>query len=523
MRWRTQATAMSSGGNTRVAAGRAANDDAGMSRNPEPTAPEAADPKRWRVLAVTQVAGFMTLLDTSIVNVALPSIQRDLGASAGTAQWVVSGYALAFGLALVPAGRLGDTLGRRRMFLIALSAFVATSALSGAAPTAGLLIGARLLQGVAGGMLAPQNSGLIQDLFRGAERGRAFGILGATIGLSTAAGPVVGGLILAAFTGPDGWRWVFYVNVPIGLVALVLAARLVPATSGGGSRGAHLDLVGSLLLGSGVLSLLLPLVQAETGGLRRLWWLFGVAVLLIATFAWWEGRTVRLGRQPLLDPQLARISGYAAGLGIGLVYFIGFTGIWLVFALFFQDGLGYSPLRSGLAVTPFALGVAASAVIAGRLVARVGRWLTVSGLAAVAVGLAAAALVLRHVGGDAAAWATAGPLLVAGLGGGMVTSPNITLTLESVPVRMAGVAGGTLQTAQRIGSAIGTATLAGIFYAVLAASGRDYPAAVSDTLLCASGFMLLALLMAVAELARRRSRGARPAPAPRPEHHLHHI
>jgi len=372
-------------------------------------------------------------------------------------------------------------------------------------------------------MLTPQNSGLIQDLFRGAERGRAFGVLGATIGLSTAVGPVVGGLILAAFPGPEGWRGIFYVNVPIGLVALVLAARLVPSTSGGGSRGAHLDVVGSLLLGGGVLSLLLPLVQAETGGLGRWWWLLGVAVLLLATFAWWEARTVRRGRQPLVDPRLAHTSGYAAGLGIGLVYFIGFTGIWLVFALFFQDGLGYSPLRSGLAVTPFALGVAASAVIAGRLVGRLGRWLTVSGLAAVTVGLAGSALVLRHVGGDAAAWAAAGPLLVGGLGGGMVTSPNITLTLESVPVRMAGVAGGALQTAQRIGSAIGTASLAGVFYAVLASTGRNYPAAVSDTLLCASGVMLLALLLAVVELVRRRSRGEQPAPITHPEHHLHHI
>ena len=494
-----------------------------MSFNPGSAAPEAADPKRWRALAVTQVAGFMSLLDVSIVNVALPSIQRDLEASAGTVQWVVSGYALAFGLALVPAGRLGDTLGRRRMFLIALSAFLATSALSGAAPTAGLLIGARLLQGAAGGMLAPQNSGLIQDLFRGSERGRAFGILGATIGLATAAGPVVGGLILAAFTGPDGWRWVFYVNLPIGLVALVLAARLVPSTAGGGARGAHLDLAGSLLLGGGVLSLLLPLVQAEGGGLGRVWWLVGVAVLLLATFVWWEARTARRGRQPLVDPRLAHTSGYAAGLGIGLVYFAGFTGIWLVFALFFQNGLGYSPLRSGLAVTPFALGVAASAVLAGRLVARLGRWLTVFGLAAVAVALAVAALVLRHIGGDGAAWAAAGPLLVGGLGGGMVTSPNITLTLASVPVRMAGVAGGALQTAQRIGSAIGTAALAGVFYAVLTSTGRDYPVAVSAALLCASGIMLLALLLAAAELVRRRSLGEQPAPTPHPEYHLHHI
>jgi EmrB/QacA subfamily drug resistance transporter len=476
-----------------------------------PPPPDAADPKRWRALAVSLVASFMSLLDVSIVNVALPSIERGLGASAATVQWVVSGYALAFGLALVPAGRLGDTLGRRRMFLIGLSAFVVTSALSGAAPTTGLLITARLLQGVAGGMLIPQSSGLIQELFRGAERGRAFGILGSTVGLSTAAGPVIGGLILAAFAGPDGWRWIFYVNVPIGLVALVMAARLVPSTTGA-RRAIHLDLIGSLLLGGGVLSLLLPLVDAETGGLSRMWPLFGVALLLLAAFAWWEVRTVRRGRQPLLDPRLAHTSGYAAGLSIGMVYFIGFTGIWLVFALFFQDGLGYSPLRSGLAVTPFALGVAVSAVIAGRLVARVGRWLTVSGLTATVSGLVVTALVLRHVSGDAAAWATAGPLLLAGLGGGMVTSPNITLTLESVPVRMAGAAGGALQTAQRIGSAVGTAVLATIFYRVLTGTGHDYSAAISDALLWASGLMLLALLMAIAELLRRRSH--RPAPQP---------
>jgi EmrB/QacA subfamily drug resistance transporter len=481
-----------------------------------------ADPRRWRALAVTQLAAFMILLDVSIVNVALPSIERELGVSAGTAQWVLSGYALTLGLALVPAGRLGDTLGRRRMFLIALSAFVVTSALTGAAPTIGLLIAARLVQGVAGGMLVPQNSGLIQELFRGAERGRAFGILGATVGLATAAGPVLGGLILAAFTGPDGWRWVFYVNVPIGLVALVLAARLVPSTRAGGLREVHLDLAGTLLLGGGVLCLLLPVVDTGTGGLARWWYLFVVAVLLLAAFARREGRTVRRGRQPLLDPRLVRTPGYAAGSAIALVYYVGFTGIGLVFALFFQDGLGYSPLRSGLAVTPFALGVAASAVIAGRLVSRFGRWITVSGLVTTAVGLVGTALVLRHVGGDTASWATAGPLLVAGLGGGMVTSPNITLTLQAVPVEMAGAAGGALQTAQRIGSAIGTAVLAAVFYQVLVRTGGDYPAAVSDALLCAVGVLLLALLMAVAGLVHRHRPG-RPAALPLPEHAAHRV
>jgi EmrB/QacA subfamily drug resistance transporter len=462
-------------------------------------------PLRWRALAVSQLAGFMALLDVSVVNVALPSMERGLGVSAGAVQWVVSGYALTFGLALVPAGRLGDAVGRRRMFLIALSAFVVTSALTGAAPTIGLLIAARLLQGVAGGMLMPQNSGLIQDLFEGNERGRAFGIMGTTIGLATATGPVAGGLILAAVAGPDAWRWVFYINVPIGLVALVLAARLVPPGTGRHLRDTHLDLVGSLLLGAGVLSLLLPLVNAETGGLGQEWWLFGVAAALFVAFARWELRTVRRGREPLLDPRLASAPGYAAGSVIGMVYFVGFTGIWLVLALFFQDGLGYSPLRSGLAATPFALGIAASAALAGRLVPRFGRRLTAVGLATTAAGLITTALMLRHIGGQAAEWAIAGPLLVGGIGAGMVTAPNITLALRDVPVRMAGVAGGALQTAQRIGGAIGTAALATIFYHLLSSTG-DYAAAVSDALLIAAGLMLLAMLIAIADLVQHRRR-----------------
>jgi EmrB/QacA subfamily drug resistance transporter len=346
---------------------------------PEVRRRDEPDPRRWRALAVTQLAAFMVLLDVSIVNVALPSIERDLDVSTMTAQWVISGYGLAVGLAvglaLVPAGRLGDSLGRRRMFLIALSAFVLSSALTGAAPSAGLLIAARLVQGLAGGMLIPQNSGLIQEMFQGPERGRAFGILGSTIGVATAAGPVIGGLILG-IPGPDAWRWVFYVNVPIGITALLLAARLLPVTTRAGWRGIDLDLLGSLLLGGGVLALLIPVVDAADGGPSRLWWLWVVGASLLALFSWWETRTAGRGRQPLLDPRLRNTPGYVAGSVIGLVYFIGFTGIWLVLALFLQDGLGYSPLRSGLSVTPFAIGVASSAVIAGRLVPRFGRLLT---------------------------------------------------------------------------------------------------------------------------------------------------
>ena len=481
------------------------------------------DPRRWKALSVTLVAGFMSLLDVSIVSVALPSIQRGLGTSPAGVQWVVSGYALAFGLALVPAGRLGDAIGRRRMFLLALTGFVVFSGLAGAAPTTELLVAARLAQGFAAGALAPQNSALIQQLFRGAERGRAFGWFGATVGISTAVGPVVGGLILALAGDAEGWRWIFFVNLPIGAVALVLAARLIPRTEPG-PRG-HVDLPGVALLGGGVLAVMLPLVEAEAGGLTRLWWLFPVGAALLAAFVWWERRVVARDREPLLDIRLLTgTAGYASGVSLGTVYFIGFSGIWLVLALFFQNGLGWTPLQSGLAVTPFALGSAASAVVGGRLVARLGRRLTVIGLGAVVTGLTATALVLLLVPPASAGWAVAAPLLLAGVGGGWVISPNTTMTLRSVPVRMAGSAGGALQTGQRIGSAIGTAGLAAIFYTVLAAT--DQQPAVAAALGAAALAVAVALAIAVAEWRRDRATaagaGAPDAEAPDWAHAHHH-
>ncbi|WP_307796338.1 MFS transporter [Amycolatopsis sp. 195334CR] len=463
------------------------------------------DPRRWKALAVTLTAGFMVLLDVSIVNVALPSMQRDLGASAGGMQWVVSGYALTFGLVLVAGGRLGDALGRRRMFLFALTAFVLTSALAGFAPTEVLLILARLLQGMAGGLLTPQNTGLIQELFAGPERGRAFGMFGATVGLSTAVGPVLGGVILAAFGDPDGWRWVFFVNIPIGALALVLAAKLLPK-SPRRLRGlkSELDFVGALLLGLAVAGVLFPVMEAEQGGLGSLWWMFPVAVVLGVLFVWWERRLVRLERAPLLDVRLfTTVRGFTSGATLGSVYFCAFTGIWLVFAMFFQQGLGYTPLESGLAVTPFAVGSAVSSVVAGRLVERWGRGLTVTGLTMVVVGMVGSGVAVllfpAHAG-----LAVALPLLIGGLGGGMVISPNTTLTLECVPTRMAGVAGGALQTGQRIGTAIGTALLASIFHAVVTGSGEDYPVALAVSMGCAAALTAVALGLGIFELRRRR-------------------
>ncbi|MET8288575.1 MFS transporter [Streptomyces sp. NPDC005132] len=471
----------------------------------EPAAQEAGsepDPRRWRALWVTLVAGFMSLLDVTIVAVALPTIQRDLHASPAQVQWVVSGYALTFALALVTAGRLGDALDRRRIFLLALSGFVVCSAACGVAPDIMLLVVARLAQGLAAGFMAPQNSALIQQMFRGAERGRAFGFFGATVGISSAAGPITGGAILALASGPAGWRWIFYVNVPIGILAVLLGRRLLPRIRRSG-RG-RVDVAGVLLLGLGVLAFMYPLVQADSGGLGRLWWLFPVGGVLLVGFVQWQRHLVASGNQPLLDLRLfSTVRGYAVGAGVGTLYFMGFSGVWLVFALFYQHGLHFSPLRSGLAVTPFALGSAAAAVVAGRMVERFGRLLTVAGLTGVIAGLGTTALLLRFVSLDIAPWVAAPALFLGGIGSGFVVSPNITMTLRDVPVRMAGAAGGALQTGQRLGAAVGTAALPGLFYLTLNKSG-DYRGALVTALVVALVGMVACWALATFDWQRDR-------------------
>ncbi|GAB1512352.1 MFS transporter [Actinophytocola sp. KF-1] len=456
------------------------------------------DPRRWRALVVTLAGGFMILLDVSIVTVAIPSIQQGLGTSESGVQWVVSGYPLTFGLALVAGGRLGDAFGRRTMYLVALSGFVATSVFAGLAPTLTLLVVARLLQGLVAGLVTPQNGGLIQDLFRGAERGRAFGLLGATIGLSTAAGPVIGGFILGVAGEPDGWRWVFLVNLPFGLLTIVLALLLVPRTPHRTTRP-DIDYGGIVLLGLTVLCVLFPVVLSESGGVSRFWWLFLVAIPLGWAFLRWERGRRQAERVPLVDTRLFTATpGYPSGATLAAVYFCGFSGIWLVFAVYFQSDLGLTPLESGLAVTPFSLGSAVSSWLAGRLVDRYGRLVTITGLTLMVAGLGTVALLGFTVAEEHLIWAILLPLLVAGVGGGAVISPNTTLTLACVPNRMAGVASGVLQTGQRIGTAVGTALLAAVFHAVATAAGAP-ATGFAVAMLAAVALVLVALGLAVAE------------------------
>jgi MFS family permease len=296
---------------------------------------------------VPLAVGFVSVLDAGVVSVAVPSIQSDLGASAADVQWVVAGYALMVGLALIPAGRAGDVLGRRRMFVVGLVAFVVCSAGAGLAPNPSTLVAARLGQGLAAGVLAPQNSALIVQLFADGERGRAFGAFGAATAVSMGLGPVVGGLVLALAGDVGGWRWIFLGNALIGAGVLLMAGWLVPRDRGL-SRTGGVDVTGAALLGGVMLCVLFPLAEAEAGGQ----WLLLAAPVVAAAFVTWERRVVRLRGEPLVDlGLLVRIPGYLSGVLVGAAYFFGFSGVWLVFSLFFQLGLGHSALQSGLAVT----------------------------------------------------------------------------------------------------------------------------------------------------------------------------
>ena len=458
------------------------------------------DPRRWRALTVCLIAGFMTLLDVSIVNVALPSIRTGLHATSSDLQWVLSGYALTFGLVLVPSGRLGDARGRRMMFMVGLALFTATSAAAGLSPGAGYLVAARLLQGVAGGVLNPQIAGLIQQLFRGAERGTAFGLLGATIGISTAVGPLLGGAIINAAGASEGWRWIFYVNVPVGLAALPLAHRLIPPPEHQPQHGRSLDPVGVGLLGLGVVLLLLPLVEEQTWHGAAKWALLPVAALVLGGFVAWEHRYRQGGRQPVADLELFRVRSYGLGCALALVYFAGFTSVFFTYTLYVQQGLHYSALMAGAAVTPFALGSAVSAAVGGRTVDRYGRPLVALGLVLVVVGIAATWAAVEAVPGHAVGLVTAAPLLVAGIGSGLVISPNQTLTLAEVPVQGGGSAAGVLQTGQRVGTAIGIAAVGSVFFSTVAATHGHWASAFRDGLLVVLALLIVSLGIAVADL-----------------------
>ena len=363
---------------------------------------------------------------------------------------------------------------------------------------------ARLIQGLAGGLLTPQISALIQQMFSGRERGVAFGIFGTMVGLATAVGPVLGGLLIAAFGEDEGWRWVFFVNLPIGLAAIPLALRLLPPPEEAHRTRHDYDPVGVVLLGAAVASFLLPFVQQQQWHGHAKWLLVALAAVLLAAFLGWEALYSRRGREPVVDLGLYRHRSFSCGSSLITLYFAGFTPLFFVYTLYLQVGLRYSALLAGAATVPFAIGSGAAAAVGGRIVDRFGRRLVLVGLVAVALGLATSILAVHEVPGRAVGWATALPLLLAGVGSGLVIAPNQALSLAEVPVERAGTAGGLLQTGQRVGSAVGIAAAGSVFFARLG-SGGGFAGAYGRGLLVAVGFVALAAIVALVELGLGRS------------------
>lgn len=461
-----------------------------------------ASPVRWRILWVLLIAIFMSLIGVSIVNVALPSIQDGLGASDSDLQWVLAGYALTFGVVLVSAGRAGDIYGRGGIFVIGVVIFTLSSVASGFAPNAESLNTARFIQGVGSGLLNPQGVGMIQQYFRGGDRGRAFGYFGSIVGVAVAIGPVLGGLLIR-LGGPDfGWRLTFLVNVPIGIITIILALMWFPkplftrhpkatnADMAHRRRGERsMDPIGSVLIGVAVLAILYPFVESRTS--PAMWLLFPVGIALVAGWVKWEQRYRRSGRSPMVDLNIFATRSFSNGTIIVTLYFLGMTSVWVLVALYMQDGVEKSALEAGLVGIPAALLSAVAANWSGKRVIAYGRKVVIGGLFFGIAGLALSILVvIMHDAAGLSVWWLLLSLSFIGVAQGAVISPNQTLTLAEVPLQYAGSSGAVMQTGQRIGTSIGIAVITAAVFATLKVA--------SWTAAVATGFALIILIVVLA-------------------------
>jgi MFS family permease len=413
-------------------------------------------------LTVILVGVLLPMIDFFIVNVAIPTIDTDLRASQPLLELVVSGYATAYALLLVLGGRLGDSLGRKRLFLLGMAAFTVTSLACGLAPTAPILVAARVAQGAAAAMMAPQVLATIQAATTGERRTRALGMYGATGGLAAVLGQVLGGLLVSANIDGLGWRPIFLVNVPIGLAGLVLAKRYVPDTRHGAP--APIDGAGTLLLGVTLLAVLVPLTEGRSLG----WPAWTIALLFLApiagaVFTSTERRVERSGRSPLLPPSLMQHPSMRRGLLLALPFFGGFGAFMFCYALLVQVGLHASALTAGLGLVPMAAAFLVASLSTARLLSRFGAKVLCAGAVLQAVGIVALGLTV-YLRWPHLAVADLGPgLAIAGLGQGLVMSPLFGIVLSEVPAAVAGAGSGVLTTTMQSALALGVATLGSLF------------------------------------------------------------
>jgi len=471
-------------------------------------------PGRWAALAVLLIANFMNLIDVTIVNVALPSIEANLGASPEALEWVAAAYVLTFAAGLLPCGRFGDIYGRRKLFLIGLTVFTVTSAICGMAPTIGTLIGARLAQGIGAAMMVPQVMAIVHVLFPSHEKGRVFGMFGTVASLGSVAGPIIGGALISADIAGLGWRPIFLINLPLGVLALIGTLRFVPDLPT--SNRMRADWAGMGLFTLAIVLLVLPLIEGRALGWP--WWILTLIALSIPTaYAFWrvERARERRGLTELLPSRLMANGRFMLGLSTVTVFFAGIPGLFFILAVFFQSGFGLTPLQSGLATAPFPLGV----MLASRLTSRFGerflRERLSGGALGVALGMAILQWVVRSTGETLDPLHFIAPLGIAGFGMGIGISAMFQSVLACVPGRDAGSGSGAMQAFQQVGAALGIALIGQIFFAHLTADRSDagfIHATAMAALLPLGIFLLIAIVHGTLALRQPPSRGKPPSP-----------
>jgi EmrB/QacA subfamily drug resistance transporter len=413
---------------------------------------------RWVVAAVVLAANVMDILDATIVNVAAPSIHRDLGGGANTIQWLSAGYTLAFAVLLIAGARLGDILGRRRVFLVGSAGFTLFSAACATAPNIGVLVAFRALQGAFGALMIPQGFGLMKEVFSEDELDKAFGLFGPATGVPMLGAPILAGALIDANLWGSGWRLVFLINVPIGVLTLALAIRSLPR--GASHAGVKLDLGGIALVGLALVAIIYPLIQGRTDGWPT--WCFailGAGAVLLVVFL----RHERHSNNPLVEPTLLANRTYLGGIAVVLALFGAFGGLLLCVSLFGQLGEGWSPIHAGLTLTPMVVGMILGMVGSFALVNRLGRHLLHVGILLIAAGAVVLALILTDAR-TASTWDLIPGLVLIGAGAGASIGQLFRFVLTSVNMNEVGSASGVLEAVQQLSTALGVAVLGTIFF-----------------------------------------------------------
>jgi EmrB/QacA subfamily drug resistance transporter len=420
-----------------------------------------ADPRRWLALPVLLTGAFLPILDFNVVNLALPAIRQDLGASSSEVQFVISAYAATYAVFLISGGRLGDLFGRRRMFLLGVAGFTVASMLCGIAWSPGILVAGRILQGLAATVMAPQVLASIRVLFPSEEQGRALGLYGATFGLANICGQVLGGVLVSAHPFGFAWQAIFLINLPIGLAALI--GGLLFLSDSRPPRAERLDIGGVILLSLTLALLVYPLVEGRESG----WPAWIVAMLVVSPFALlafirFEAHLAARGGDPLVALHLLRNRVFVIGLVMALAFYM-LSSFYLTFAVYLQNGLHYSPLAAGLATLPFATGFFLGSLVSSRLMQRLGARALTLGFALQVLGFGIVMLAVVNLlpqGLEAG-------LFCAGLGFGTVMPSVIKAVIGSIGARHAGLASGMMISTFQIGAALGVAIIGGVFYSAL--------------------------------------------------------